>query len=267
LLHIDPRAPSATERALLTALPARDIPRVAREVPLPDEVGSIALSPNGSMLAAILNFPVPGMAAQDNYLYVYDLTTGTTRIWVRKLCGSGKCQLATIGNQDFAAYDRPGLVNLSWRADGKSLAFISGPAVVQLNLSARGNNVQSASTLFVIKAPVSQWSQAVMTPDAKTVILKNFNFGRGFAESTSLMRSSAATGQVTAINTLPLEQHRHATGYSNSGPLEADTILWTNYDGSELIVADARHGHTAGVYSGSDYTPLPWPANIVEAAW
>jgi hypothetical protein len=276
LLRIDPGASSVRGRAVLTALPASDIPggQGASELPLGNEVGSIALSPDGSMLAAILTVMPPGKhgvhstRVQDNYLDVYNLRTGTTRIWVRKLCG--RCRLAPLGNQAGAASDRPGLVNLSWTADGKALAFISGPGVSQLRLlklSVDGENVQSASTPFAIKAPVSRWTQAVMTPDARTVFL-DFNSTRGFAVSVSLMRYTAATGKLAAMNTLPLiQQDRRADGYSNSGPLTADTILWTNYDGSKLIVADAQQGHTAGVYSGSSYTPLPWPADVIDAAW
>lgn len=276
LLRIDPNASSASGKTALTALPDSDIPpeQGANVLPLGDEVGSMALSPNGTMLAAILTLGAQGkqggrkVEVQNSYLYVYNLMTGQTRIRVRKLCG--RCQLAVLGNDAGAGSERPSLVELSWTADGKALAFISGPGVTQLrllNLSAHGNNVQPASTPFVIKAPVSQWSQAVMTPDAKTVFL-NFNFSRGFAVSASLMRYSAATGKLAAINTLPLiEQDRRAGGYSNSGPLTADTILWTNYNGSEVIVADARHGNAVGVYNGSKYTPLPWPADAIAAAW
>jgi hypothetical protein len=58
-----------------------------------------------------------------------------------------------------------------------------------------------------------------------------------------------------------------AAGYSNSGPLTANTVLWTNYDGTKLIVADAQPGHTVGVFTRSTYTPLPWPADAIDAAW
>jgi hypothetical protein len=276
LLRINPRAPSASGKAVLTALPASDIPpeQGANALPLGDEAGPIALSPDGTMLAAILTLGAQGkqgghrVEVQNSYLYVYDLITGQTQIWVRKLCG--RCQLTALGNQQGAGSERPGLANLSWTADGKALAFISGPGVTQLrllNLSAHGNNVQPASTPFVIKAPVSGWTQAVMTPDAKTVFL-DFNFSRGFAVLASLMRYSAATGKLTAVNTLPLiKQDRQAGGYSNSGPLTADTILWTNHDGSKVIVADAQRGNAVGVYSGSKYTPLPWPADAIDATW
>jgi hypothetical protein len=274
LLRIDPTAPSAAQRAALTALPAGDIPAANAEIPLGDEVGSMALSPDGSTLAAILTLPAPGkqrrgaVFRQDNYLYLYDLATGTTRIWVRKLCAG--CQLATIGNQDGAATEHPGLVTLTWSADGGSLAFISGPGATQLrllDLSAPGDNAQPASTAFEIHAPVSTWNQAVMTPDAKTIFL-DFNGSRGRAVWASLMRYSVTTGHLTRINTLPeIEQNGHSTGYSNNGALNADTILWASYDGSKVIVADAERGNSVGVYSGRKYTPLPWPADAIDAAW
>jgi hypothetical protein len=54
---------------------------------------------------------------------------------------------------------------------------------------------------------------------------------------------------------------------SGFGPLTADTILWTNNNGSKVIIADARPGYTLGVHSGGRYTALPWPARAVGAAW
>jgi hypothetical protein len=268
LLRIDPTASSATERAVLTALPVGDIPGVATEVPLGDEVSSIALSPDGSLLAATLTLPAPGrqsshgIQVQESYLYVYDLTTGTTRTWVWKACGD--CQLSSVGNQG----GPPDLVNLSWTSDSKSLAFIAGLTQLRLlNLSARGGNLQANSRPFAIQRRVGQWSQAVMTPDGETVFL-SFNGTHGRAVWTRLLQFSATTGNLTRINQLTeIEQDGHSAGYSNSGPLTADTILWTNYDGSKLIVADARRGHTVGVYRGTKYTPLPWPADAIGAAW
>ncbi len=268
LLRIDPGAPSTAARARLTPLPTADIPggKAAANLPFGEQVGAIALSPDGRSLAALLS--VRGA----NDLYIYNLVTGRTRIWIRKLCAG--CKQAPLGNAD-GAYDfeHPGMVTLSWTADSRSLAFISGPGVSQVRLlrvGARGNNVQPNSAPFVIHAPVSTWTQAVMSPDGKAIFLSfNFAFGsHGYAVSNKLMRFSLATGQLVTMNTAPLilvDQDR--TGYSFGGPLRADTILWTNYDGSEVIVADAGPGHTLGVYSGGTYTPLPWPAHAYAAAW
>jgi hypothetical protein len=270
LLRIHPTAASAAQRAVLTALPVRDIPWVATEIPLGDEVGAMALSPDGSKLAATLTLPAPGKQSkhaaqvQETYLYVYDLTTGTTRIYVTKSCGG-----CSVASPDSDA-GPPDLVTLSWASDGKSLAFISsgpGPTQVRLlNLSARGDNLQANSIPFFINLAKSQTVQAVMSPNGKTVFL-DFSGTTGRAVWTRLLRFSAA-GQRTRINQLPdIEQNGHSTGYSNSGPLTVDTILWTNYDGSKVIVADAQRGNTVGVYTGSKYTPLPWPADAIDAAW
>jgi hypothetical protein len=268
LLRIDPSAPSAAARVRLTPLPTADIPggKTAANLPLGEQVGAMALSADGRSLAALLS--VRG----GTDLYIYNLVTGRTRIWIRKLCAA--CKQAPLGNEG-GAYDfeHPGMVTLSWTADGRSLAFISGPGASQVRLlrvGARGDNVQPNSTPFVIHAPVSTWAQAVMSPDGKTVFLSfNFAFGdHGYAISRELMRFSSATGQLVTINTVPLilvDQDR--TRYSSGGPLLADTILWTNYNGSEVIVADAGPGHTLGVYSGGTYTPLPWPARAYGAAW
>jgi hypothetical protein len=269
LLHIDPTAASAAQRAQLTALPASDIPggNTARSLPFGGQVQTIALSPNGASLAAVLITATgPQGAIFDYYLYDYNLLTGAKRIWVRKLCGT--CQSAELGN----ASGSPDLAGLSWAANGKSLAFVVGSATSAslrlLNLSGAGDNVQPDSTMFDIHTARRAWLQAVMTPDGKTVFV-SYNVTHGFAFSQVLQRFSAVSGQLTTINTLPLIVNKagQAGGYSNSGPLIADTILWTNYDGSKVIIADAARGHTAGVYSGGTYTPLPWPANAIGAAW
>jgi hypothetical protein len=278
LLHIDPTASSAASRVQLAALPESDIPggNTARYLPLGNQVDTIAISPNGASLAALLTVsesahkgpdPANGQSYEVTYLYVYDLASGTTRTWLRKCA---RCQSAELGY----SFEDPDLATLSWASNGRSLAFIVGndatPSQLRvLNVGALGDNVQPNSTPFDMQP--RPWSQAVMTPDGKTVFFSySFSYGpRGRAVSTSLERFSAATGQVTRINTLPMiRTDGHPGGYSFGGVLSrADTILWTNYDGSKVIIADAARGHTAGVYSGVTYTPLPWPANAIGAAW
>lgn len=98
-----------------------------------------------------------------------------------------------------------------------------------------------------------------MTSDGKTVLMEvGFPVGGPF----SVMRISTATGQAATINRL-----QTSAGYTEFGPLTVDTILWTNDNGSTVVIADAAPGHTLGVYSGGRYTPLPWPADAVGAAW
>jgi hypothetical protein len=272
LLHINPSASSAAGRARLTALPASDIPggNTARGALLGNQVGAMALSPNGASLAAILTLTgrqrsaaAGGALQQTTYLVVYNLASGATRRWV------GEENYLTSVTED------PGVTTLSWASTGRSLAFmVGGPVGASqlrvLNLSARGDNLRPNSTPFVFHSPVGPWTQAVMTPDGKMVFFSfRFSYGpRGLAVSTSLMRFSAAADRLTGINTLRLIlPGGNAGGYSNSGPLIANTILWTNYNGSKVIIAAAARGHTVGVYSGGTYTPLPWPANVIGAAW
>ena len=265
LLRITPSATSAAKRARLTALPAIEISGGY-------EVGAMALSPDGSSLAAILTHGIQG------YLHVYNLTTGTTRTWVRKPCsGCGQSQ-DELGVAVGIAYPAAA-VSLSWTADGNSLAFVPGGGFDQLrllDLGAPGDNVQPNSRPFAIHGvPVSQWSEAYMTPDAKTVFI-SYNESRGKTDWNGLLRYSARTGNLTRINKTTRYFEGHLTGYGS------DTVLWASYDGSELIVTGARRApvlaakqfpfvvvpdRTAGIYRGDRYSPIPWPAYVIDAAW
>jgi hypothetical protein len=46
-------------------------------------------------------------------------------------------------------------------------------------------------------------------------------------------------------------------------------ITWSglSYNGSKFVILSVRPGNTAGMYSDGRYTPVPWPANVVDAAW
>jgi hypothetical protein len=160
----------------------------------------------------------------------------------------------------------PGVPALSFTSDDKSVAFTfmyNLPQISEqlrlLHLGGQGNDVVTSSTPFLFHAPVTNWLQAVMTPDGKTVLMRvGFLTGGPF----SVVRISTATGQAAAINTL-----QPTSGYTEIGPLSVDTILWTNDNGSTVVIADALPGRTLGVYSGRKYTPLPWPTDAVGAAW
>lgn len=266
LLRITPSATSAARRATLTALPAIDISGGY-------ELRAMALSPDGSSLAAIL-----GQGIQD-YLHVYNLTTGTTRTWVRKPCsGCGHSQ-DELGGPAGPGYPAAAAASLSWTADGNSLALVPGGGFDQLrllDLGTPGDNVQPNSRPFAIHGvPVSHWSEAYMTPDAKTVFI-SYNESRGMTYWNGLLRYSARTGKLTRINKTTQSFEGHLTGYGS------DTVLWATYDGSELVVTGARRApvlaakqfpfvvvpdRTAGIYRGGRYSPIPWPANVIDAAW
>jgi hypothetical protein len=113
LLHIDPMsAPWPAGSAQLAALPATDIPGG-------DQVDTLALSPNGADLAAILQL------GAWNYLHVYNLYTGATRVWTRKLCAKcGPTGFYLPPATPSPAAEPPPAPVLSWSLNSTTLAFI-----------------------------------------------------------------------------------------------------------------------------------------------
>ena len=109
-----------------------------------------------------------------------------------------------------------------------------------------------------------------MTPDAKTVFLSCM-ISRGpyatISQWVSLLRFSARTGKLTTINKLTVVSKGRNAGYNTAAPISPDDVLWTSYDGSKFVVASSLPGDTAGLYSGNHYTPIPWTANVIDAAW
>jgi hypothetical protein len=234
LLRIHPNAKTAAGRASLTPLPANDISGG-------NQVQAMSLSPNGAKLAAILQ----NATAASNYLYVYNLVTGATRVWTRKTCGT--CRATGI---DVPAGDAPAL---SWTLDSKALAFTPVPAsqLRLLDLSGPGDNVQPDSTVFPVRGvPVADWDYAVMAPNGRTVIVC-YGETHGQSQLFFLARFSAVTGKLTGL----------------SKGTAVDDVLWTSYNGSDAIVMNDWPSQSAGVYTGSHYTPLRWPRNVVDAAW
>jgi len=268
LLHIDPTASSASARAQLTALPEADIPGGQGR-----QLLAMALSPDGKSLAAIFfsRTAAPNLVAD---LTVFNLANGTQRTWTRNVCGRGKCAEESIGD-GFPLIQYPSRVQLSWTSDSRSLLFIEGQTGSQvrlLDVDAPGADLMADSHALPAGPRVILWNDAVITPNGKTVFIE---YSSGAATvMMNLFRFSAATGSATVVNQAPSFTEGHSTG---AGP---DDVLWTNYDGSKIIVLGAQpgpktggtftpipSGQTAGIYSGARYTPLPWPANVIDAAW
>ncbi len=270
-LRIAPTAASEAHRsrlAFLTTLPGDS------------QMEGMALSPNGRSLAALAEPPNDPLGPN---LWVYNVATGRSRTWVRDVCTRQRCQNEGLGSLDLGQPYDPGMVTLSWTQNGKSLAVVpssSAPQLRLLNLSARGDEVIPNSTPFAIPPsptinyslnPSIIWSMAYMTPDAKTVFL-TYNTETasppGDSVWVSLLRFSAQTGKLTTVNKLTVVNQGHYLAYNTEAEIGPDDVLWTSYDGSKVIVADVRPGvPNAGIYSGSRYTPIRWPANIVGAAW
>jgi hypothetical protein len=243
LLHIDP---ASHIRTTLQALPARFIPTK-------DAVHDMALSPDGTLLAADV-----GGQLFDSQLFVFNLATETERAWSFKSCSHCLPSSGGLGT---------GGVNadaLSWTAGGQ-LAFMGpgasgqGPGAVRLlDVNALGTNLETDSRP-VVNWPGGpndggpDWRGGIVTPDGRTAVIIEELVTRGVREQ--LAEFSTATGRATAIlNNLPVV-----------GLYEQ--VLYTNASGSELVVSYARPGMSAGIVRGKSYTPIPWNPQICTAAW
>lgn len=255
LLHINPASPAGVSRAQLTALPANDIPAGT-------QITAMALSPDGQALAAIT------ASERGGVLTVYYLPTGNTRTWVWNPPGGSQAE-SEISRNGFSL----SAIALSWTANGKAIGFAPDPwsTLWVLDIAKPGDDARRSSTPVDIKdAPVQTWTTVYLTPDGKSAFVSYYeSFGQ--SDWLGLDRYSAITGKLTVINKLTVTNEGRATGFGiHAHPLAdtaADNVLWTNYDGSKFVVVSARPGNTAGIYSGASYTPIPWPANVVDAAW
>ncbi len=253
LLHINPASSAGAGRAQLTALPATDIPAGT-------QITALALSPDGQALAAMENNTSGGV------LTVYYLQTGNTRTWTWKPGGS------KAGSEISAAGSLSAVV-LSWTANGKAIGFAPDPwsALWVLDIAKPGADVRLDSTPVDVRGvPVQTWTTVDLTPDGKSAFVSYYE-SFGHSNWIGLDRFSATTGRLAVINKLTVTNEGNATGFgihANPGAdTAADNVLWTSYDGSKFVVVSARPGNTAGIYSGNRYTPIPWPANVVDAAW
>lgn len=227
LLRINPVASSPSARATLTALPQTDIASG-------EQVLAMALSPDGKSLAAILSRPAGGSLAGRGYLTVFDLANGTLQTWTRTVCYYGKCVQGPVGDWPPIVAE-PSRIQLSWTSGGRSLLFIAGTTGSQvrlLDVGALGRGLTADSYALPIRGGAILWQDAVITPDGKTVFIER-NTGAAELMST-LSRFSAATGSATVVNHVVTFTEGHQTG---AGP---DDVLWTNDNGSKIIVLGAQ---------------------------
>jgi hypothetical protein len=253
LLRINPASPDQQGRVSLRALPESFIPAT-------DTVHDMALSPDGTSLAADV-----GGVLVNTQLYVFNLATGTRRAW------SFTCShcFPSSGGLGFGGVN---VDALSWTADGRHIAFV-GPgatsvgasAVRLLDVDAPGSNLLADSTV-VLPWPGGNndsgpdWRGAIITPDGRTIVIIGELSaprpnGRGFNVREQLATYSAATGHLVKIlNNLPV-------------PGNYEQVLYTSATGSALVVSYARPGQSAGIVRGNRYTPIPWNPQILAAAW
>jgi hypothetical protein len=242
VLRLDPVSADRVVRVHLAALPVPAVPAGL-------DVQGMAVSPGGGSLAVV-------SGTLESQLTVYNLATGAARTWIDKSCRTLNhrkfCSIALIGPGTGGV--NPG--TLSWTADGQGLALAVGGGVRLLDTAASGTNLLADSRLL-IGSDVSgaDWRTAIITPDARTVVVVRKRFERGVTVRQQLVTFSAATGKIRAI----INDMRFVTGY--------EQVLWTSASGRVLVVVGARSGAGAGVISGDHYVPIPWSAGIISAAW
>jgi hypothetical protein len=237
VLHLDPASSTAAGQVRLQALPASYVPAGTM-------VEGLALSADGTSLAAVIgDFAV-------NKLYVYHLTTGERHVWsASRGVGFG------AGDSD------PGI--LSWAADGKTLAFLfiesdhgSQNGVRLLNTSSPGTSLLADSKLIGAPNSPPTGSEAVLTPDGRTIFTVQALFSATAQNRQRLVSFSAATGKLTAVlNQVSLRAN-------------LEQILWTSTSGSQVLISGPHDtGGGAGVLKGGRYRPIPWSSKIFAAAW
>jgi hypothetical protein len=264
LLRIAPGAPPGG-RVSLRALPTGFIPAN-------DEVNSMALSPDGTSLAADI-----GPNQGGSQLFVFDLATGTSRTWTFtacRHCGLGADRLGWGSYQGGA---------LSWTGDGRHLAFVSPKAppavgsgassftpgsVRLLDVSAPGTDLL-ANSKIILKWPLGaskevgpSWRAMTITPDGRTVVFLEqvIEYGpKGSVKGSRglLAKASVATGKVTAMSgsVKPADQYQQ--------------LMYTNATGHALVVYyyGPKYEVRAGILRGNQFTPIPWNPHTVTAAW
>lgn len=257
LLRIDPGARLPANRTRLTPLAAR--------LPAHTGIQGMAISPDGKSLAAVEVY-ASGTA---NGLVIYNLVTGGSHSWTLRGC-RGDCN---IGTSQVAQ----GEVNtISWSADGRQLGFVlrSGPTGQYsqfrlLNVGAAGDDVLADSRPVTLQAAPSAllgvppreagWGIALVTPDGRSVILDAANIAQSGqpVPPQNLLRYSARTGALqTVLGVRP-----------NRPQAYAEQVLWTSPDGSTVLVIGFRGQHSAGLLHDGRYTPIPWSAQLLSAAW
>ncbi len=267
LLHIAPGAPAGS-RVSLRALPDGFIPA-------DNEVKDLALSPDGTSLAADVGY------IESRELLVFNLATGARRAWSFSFCR--QCSPGSGG----LGFGGTNVDALSWTADGRHLAFvgpasskpISGPVgrganaytpdpVRLLDIDAPGSNLLANSKIVLkwpggaTRQPGPTWRGVLITPDGRTVVfLEQLETDKpdGAIESVrwQLAKGSVATGKVTAVvrNLKPAGQYQQ--------------VMYTNATGHALVVEyfGLGYGTHVGILRANRFTPIPWSPHIMTAAW
>jgi hypothetical protein len=245
LLRIDPAA-QVGARMTLTALPAGDVPAGY-------EIRDMALSPDGTQLAANIGDSL--LAPED--LDVFNLATGTERSWTTRTCAM--CAPVSGGMLWFGVDTDA----LSWTADSQHVAFIWYPTVRLLDTRAAGSDILTDSKTVATwtggVTGLNQWRGAIITPDGRTVL--------GIEQLSRSLRNAPVREQLVSWSTATGHQIAVLNNLDALKRSEFEQILYTNADGSVLVLTYLQPGTNATIVHDGRDTSIPWSRDIAVAAW
>ena len=229
----------------------------------------LALSPDGRKLAVATRTSGPESGPE---IQVDTLATGAQRVWT----WPGAQPIAeSLGGTGSA---------LSWAADDSTLAFlrqIDGQCRVRLlDTTAPGSSLAASRLVLSLNETGNAISRrfrhgravnnavtssALLTPDGSKIVVATVTQSMHPLDSEfAFTEFSARTGKVVAV----LGRWR----FTRRWPMQEQAVLWTNADGSTLLVlahqpgvtlnprppdAAASFGVEFGVLRGERYAPLP----------
>jgi hypothetical protein len=245
-LHVNPDARTAAQRTRLTPLPASYLPAGS-------QTWDMALSPDGTKLAAAIGANTPMMGQGPTKLEVFDLATGSRQTWRHP------DQIGFLYGES-TEYDY-----LSWAGNDRTLAFVLPSAGVGevrlLDTTGPGGRLPASSrVVFTMPLDLSgSGRQALLTTNGKTAlaveqVVRN-RPGGGYNVAQKLVKFSAATGKaVDVLNHLRLRG-------------DYEQVLWASPSGSTLVVNRLRSAASADILQDGHDTAIPWSAAILTAAW
>jgi hypothetical protein len=225
-------------------------------LPIPVQPGSvwvdgIALSPDGSRLAVVVN--ANNGDDVNPAIALYTMATGAKTQWV----GPGA---AVIGN------DKPWGSPLSWAADGRTLAFQITPAngVIEVRLL----DTEAPGSLMESRLGV-EWTRGGVAGARGQVITGSDRNPANSLNSYNTLITPDGT-KIVCVTTGPsaagVTEFESATARIASVTYpQGMEVLWTSASGSTLIVSNPA---TVGVLAGGRFTPLPGASDVdVMSAW
>ena len=256
------RISSSGQVSALSPLPVPALPADA-------DLSGLALTPDGRKLAVAIRTggPRPGPEIQ-----VDTLATGAQRVWT----WPGAQPVAeSLGGTGSA---------LSWAADDSTLAFprlIGGQYRVRLlDTTAPGSSLAASRLVLNLNWTGRETSRrfshgravnnsvtfgALLTPDGSKIVVATVTESlHPLTSEFAFTEFSARTGKVVAV--------LGRWWFTRRWPEQEQAVLWTNADGSTLLVLAHRPGVTIrptspssgsvfpvefGVLHGDRYTPLP----------